>query len=122
MFDLEAGERVHLNPEPIVSLINSASEAAEAKASAKLPEGTVIGADGELKSPAQAATPPASRPVGGGAGEDSVGEDELVEMAFEGVRPDEPCQVQIRQLGEYLARLTIKGGHRIPLKVEVLKR
>lgn len=38
--------------------------------------------------------------------------------------PDEnlPCETSIRSLGEYLARITLRGGYKIPLKIEVLKR
>jgi len=36
--------------------------------------------------------------------------------------PQEPCKVEIRQLGEFLARISLRGGYSIPLKVEILKR
>ncbi len=32
------------------------------------------------------------------------------------------CNVQIRQLGDYLASISLRGGHVIPLKVAILKR
>lgn len=35
---------------------------------------------------------------------------------------DEPCQVEIRELGAYVARISLRGGHSIPLRVQVLKR
>lgn len=35
---------------------------------------------------------------------------------------DQPCTTQVRKLGEYLARISLKGGFQVPLKVEVLKR
>lgn len=34
----------------------------------------------------------------------------------------EPCPTQVRQLGEYMARIALRGGFLVPLKVEVLKR
>ena len=34
----------------------------------------------------------------------------------------EPCRTQVRELGEYLARISLKGGFMVPLKVEVMKR
>ena len=34
----------------------------------------------------------------------------------------QPCQTQVRQLGEFLARIALKGGFMVPLKVEVVKR
>lgn len=35
---------------------------------------------------------------------------------------DAPCAVQIKHLGEYIARISLQGGYSIPLKIEVLKR
>jgi ribosomal protein L9 len=35
---------------------------------------------------------------------------------------DQPCTVQIRQLGDFLARITLSGGYTVPLKFEVVKR
>jgi hypothetical protein len=32
------------------------------------------------------------------------------------------CEVQIKQLGMFLARISLRGGYTIPLRVEVLKR
>lgn len=32
------------------------------------------------------------------------------------------CTTQIKHLGEYMARITLRGGYSIPLKLEVLKR
>lgn len=32
------------------------------------------------------------------------------------------CKTEIRQLGEFLARISLAGGYSVPLKVEVLKR
>lgn len=34
----------------------------------------------------------------------------------------QPCSTQVRQLGEFLARISLKGGFMVPLKVEVVKR
>jgi hypothetical protein len=36
--------------------------------------------------------------------------------------PTEPCATQVKQLGEFLARISLAGGFSVPLKVEVLKR
>lgn len=35
---------------------------------------------------------------------------------------DQPCNVQVNQLGEYIACISLRGGFRIPLKVQVNKR
>lgn len=34
----------------------------------------------------------------------------------------EKCETQVKELGEYLARIALKGGFMVPLKVEVVKR
>jgi hypothetical protein len=36
--------------------------------------------------------------------------------------PNLPCEANLRYLGEYLARITLRGGYKIPLKIEVVKR
>lgn len=35
---------------------------------------------------------------------------------------DVPCTNQIKTLGQYVARISLKGGFSIPLKFEVIKR
>jgi hypothetical protein len=35
---------------------------------------------------------------------------------------DVPCTIQIKTLGQYVARISLKGGFSIPLKFEVVKR
>lgn len=35
---------------------------------------------------------------------------------------DEPCKTEIRQLGDYWARISLKGGYSIPFRFQVLKR
>lgn len=35
---------------------------------------------------------------------------------------DVPCTIQIKSLGQYVARISLKGGFSIPLKFEVVKR
>ena len=53
---------------------------------------------------------------------------ELTEKATEDILQEQfgevsqPCQTQVRQLGEFLARIALKGGFMVPLKVEVVKR
>ena len=34
----------------------------------------------------------------------------------------DPSKIQIRQLGEFMAKISLKGGHSVPLKFEVRKR
>ena len=33
-----------------------------------------------------------------------------------------PCTVELRELGSYLARVSLRGGYSVALKVEVVKR
>jgi hypothetical protein len=33
-----------------------------------------------------------------------------------------PCTTVVKELGEYVARVSLRGGYMVPLKVEVLKR
>ena len=35
---------------------------------------------------------------------------------------EKPCSNQIKSLGQYVARICLRGGFNIPLKLEVLKR
>eukprot|EP00568_Trieres_chinensis_P006216 CAMPEP_0183308010 /NCGR_PEP_ID=MMETSP0160_2-20130417/19689_1 /TAXON_ID=2839 ORGANISM="Odontella Sinensis, Strain Grunow 1884" /NCGR_SAMPLE_ID=MMETSP0160_2 /ASSEMBLY_ACC=CAM_ASM_000250 /LENGTH=263 /DNA_ID=CAMNT_0025471747 /DNA_START=11 /DNA_END=802 /DNA_ORIENTATION=- len=41
--------------------------------------------------------------------------------ASEDIKSDE-CQVEIRQLGDFLAKITLRGGHTVPLRFTVVKR
>lgn len=49
-------------------------------------------------------------------------EQDVYSMLAEFEDVDKPCDVQIRQLGEYLARISLRGGYSIPLRVQVLPR
>lgn len=33
-----------------------------------------------------------------------------------------PCDTRIKHLGEYVARISLRGGYKVPLKLEILKR
>ena len=43
-------------------------------------------------------------------------------MVDEFVPADGPCQIQIRRLGEYLAKISLQGGYSVPLRFTVLRR
>uniref|UniRef100_A0A7S3L493 Ribosomal protein L9 domain-containing protein n=1 Tax=Amphora coffeiformis TaxID=265554 RepID=A0A7S3L493_9STRA len=47
--------------------------------------------------------------------------EKMMESKFEATS-DTPCTTQVKELGEYLARISLKGGFMVPLKVEVRKR
>jgi len=33
-----------------------------------------------------------------------------------------PCTTKVKQLGQFLARISLRGGYSVPLRVEVVKR
>lgn len=45
-----------------------------------------------------------------------------LQALLEAMPAEGPCTAQVRQLGEYVACLGLRGGYRIPLRVEVSKR
>jgi large subunit ribosomal protein L9 len=47
---------------------------------------------------------------------------EDMDAVLEEIETEEKCTVQIRQLGGYIAKISLAGGHIVPLKVRVLKR
>ena len=48
------------------------------------------------------------------------GTEELLRSGFGDV--SQSCTTQVRELGDYLARISLKGDFVVPLKVEVVKR
>jgi hypothetical protein len=52
---------------------------------------------------------------------DNLPEEDL-EGIMEGLDSTEPCTVQIRQLGMFVAKLSLAGGYMVPLKFVVVKR
>ena len=53
---------------------------------------------------------------------DDIKYEELDDLFEDLGDPDTPCDVAIRSLGDYVARITLKGPHYIPLKFTVLKK
>jgi large subunit ribosomal protein L9 len=47
---------------------------------------------------------------------------EDIDTALEQIETEEECAVQIRQLGDFIAKISLAGGHLVPLKVRILKR
>lgn len=47
---------------------------------------------------------------------------EDIDKLLEDMETQEECTVQIRQLGEFIAKISLAGGHSVPLKVRILKR
>ncbi len=53
---------------------------------------------------------------------DDIQYEELDELLEELGDVDTPCEVAIRSLGDYVARISLKGPHYVPLKFTVLKK
>lgn len=50
-------------------------------------------------------------------------EENPLEKAIQGMGdPEIPCTTEVRKLGDYIARITLRGGFQVPLRVEVIKR
>jgi ribosomal protein L9 len=47
---------------------------------------------------------------------------EDIDTVLEEMETEEECTVQIRQLGDFVAKISLAGGHYVPLKVTILKR
>ena len=48
--------------------------------------------------------------------------DKGIESLMKKIDTTSPCKVQLRQLGHYVAKITLDGGYTVPLKFEVVKR
>lgn len=51
---------------------------------------------------------------------DELTEEKLQERV-DAMDVEKPCDVQIRRLGTFVARITLAGGHAVPLRVQVKK-
>ena len=49
-------------------------------------------------------------------------EDEELEALMEKIDSSSDCAVQLRQLGPFVAKISLEGGYTVPLKFAVLKR
>jgi len=105
LIDLEPEECVHLSGEPITSStkLSTTRQDQDRQIDAASPDTTVVASADDID-------------------DDDDEELMLLKQLFRDVDVSKPCSVQIRQLGEYMARLSLKGGHIVPLRVEVLKR
>ena len=45
-----------------------------------------------------------------------------LEKALDAIPTDKPCQTQVREMGLFLAKISLAGGYSVPLKVRVLRR
>lgn len=48
--------------------------------------------------------------------------EEVMEEIMDGLDSTKPCEVQIRQLGKYVAKISLAGGYTVPLKFAIEKR
>lgn len=97
MIDLEPHphEMIHLYPHPIPKIDEMTLEALD-----------------ELLRPLGRKPVPAEAEDGGEIGGDKAHDPSVLE----------PCKVQIRELGSFVARITLAGGYTVPLKIEILQR
>ena len=61
------------------------------------------------------------KPLEAGHAELEEGEVEKI-MEEIGLSEDDKEEVEIRQLGEFMAKITLRGDHVVPLKFAVIKR
>ena len=48
--------------------------------------------------------------------------EEQISAMMEAVPVEKPCDVQLKKLGFFYAKLTLAGGYSIPLKFQVIKK
>jgi hypothetical protein len=49
--------------------------------------------------------------------------DSKIQSMVEEYKPDDgPCSIQVKRLGEYLAKISLKGGYAVPLRFVVQQR
>jgi hypothetical protein len=48
--------------------------------------------------------------------------EEEVTAVLDEIDTSSPCKVQLRQLGLYVAKISVKGGYSVPLKFAITKR
>jgi hypothetical protein len=51
-----------------------------------------------------------------------LNEYKIQSMVDEFATSGEKCQIKIRRLGDYLAKITLQGGYSVPLRFTVLQR
>ena len=45
-----------------------------------------------------------------------------IQEILDGVDSEQPCSVQVKRLGEYIARIGLEGGYSVPLKFQVIQK
>jgi hypothetical protein len=100
--DLEPHEKVYLFAQPLGTLLTTAAN------SSTTDDDRNDNVDNQKGTRAAAVKP--------------LSEEEELNALVQKALPQEEDNVQIRQVGEYLARISLRGGYVIPLKVAVLKR
>ena len=49
-------------------------------------------------------------------------DDRKIQQLIDEMDTSEPCKMEIKRLGEYLCKISLDGGHTIPLKLVVMQR
>jgi hypothetical protein len=116
--DLEEHEKIHIRNEPVVGL-EEKGEAELMKLLDELIDGgggkeglAARGAAGAVEAGGEGTFDAEDQSTGGGEVEGvDMGEDEAKD-----------CDVKVKQLGDYVAKITLRGGYVVPLKFTVVRR
>ena len=111
--DLEEHETIHIRNEPVVAL----EEKGEAELMQLILEMETVNTP--VKKDISAAEGGVATDVVEGEGETKVN-DKVASTATEENATD--CETKIKQLGDYVAKITLAGGHVVPLKFNVGRR
>ncbi|KAL3806872.1 hypothetical protein ACHAXA_002151 [Cyclostephanos tholiformis] len=115
--DLEEHEKIHIRNEPVVGL----EEKGEAELMKLLEE--MMDGGKEKKGPAKEG---ADAVEARGGGSTDPADQSSVESAISSVNGEEDllkdCDVKVKQLGDYVAKITLRGGYVVPLKFTVVRR
>jgi hypothetical protein len=113
--DLEPHEKVHLFAEPLGTLLTTSATTTTTT------EAVVVDDDSSNNVDDQGSNNNNKKKKDATV-EKPLTEEEELNALIRRLIPQDDENVQIRQVGDYLARISLRGGHIIPLKVAVLKR
>ena len=113
--DLEEHEKIHIRNEPVVGL----EEKGEAELMKLLDE--LMDGGGGKEGPAKTVVivPGGGTPNVAEDQSSGVGEVDGVDTGEDGAKD---CDVKVKHLGDYVAKITLRGGYVVPLKFTVVRR
>jgi hypothetical protein len=113
--DLEPHEKVHLFAEPLGTLLTTSATTTTTEAVVDGDSSNNVDDQGNNNNNNKKKKKDSTV-------EKPLTEEEELNALIRRLIPQDDENVQIRQVGDYLARISLRGGHIIPLKVAVLKR